>query len=147
MNLYLVVLVIGCAAILQGGLNSRLIPHLGLTYTVVLNNAVILLCSFGLLAVARWAPGLLPEAFALKPDPRVPGAWAAWPAVVGLLIVAGLPWAFSQTGALSVFILLVLVQLVAGQVWDLTVEGLPFSPWKAAGAAIAFLGVLVASKG
>jgi uncharacterized membrane protein YdcZ (DUF606 family) len=146
MNITLVALIIGVAAIVQGGMNSRLMPYMGLTHMVVLNNLVALGLSLGLWAVAKWAPQVLPEIFHLKTEARFPGLWALWPAAFGILIVAGLPYAFTLAGALTVFILLIAAQLIAGQVWDLTVEGHTLSVWKIVGGVIALFGVWVAGR-
>jgi hypothetical protein len=147
MNVTLVAIVIGFAAILQGGLNGRLMGHMGLTQVVVLNNIVALALSLILWSVARWSPNMLPAIFHLKADPRWPGLWAVAPAAFGLLIVAGLPYAFTLAGALTVFITLIAVQLVAGQLWDSLAEGMPLSGWKLLGGAIALFGVWVAGRG
>jgi len=138
-------LVVGASTVLQGGLNAWVSERWGLAATVVFNNAVILALSVGLWAAVWASPGWFPTFFADR------GAWTdvRWwwlvPAIGGLIIVGGIPWAFARLSAVQVLVGIVGAQMVCGLLWDALVMQQPV-PWmRIAGAALTLGGVVLAS--
>lgn len=141
----IVPVLVGAATVIQGGLNAIVSERWGLAATVLFNNAVIVLLSVGLWGAVYLAPSAFPDFFTDR------GAWSAFrwwwliPAVCGLIIVGGIPWAMAKLGALPVLVGIVAAQMIGGLIWDAVVAGEPVSWMRVAGAALAVGGVTLAS--
>lgn len=141
----LVPLLVGAATVLQGGLNRIVSERWGLAATVVFNNTAIVALSIALWMVVRLSPNIFPVFFNDR------GAWAdvRWwwffPAVCGVIIVAGIPWAMARLGAVPVLVGIVAAQMVVGIAWDFWVESQPITLYRVGGAALAVAGVALAS--
>jgi len=79
------------------------------------------------------------------------GAWGdlRWwwfvPALAGLIIVGGIPWAFARLGALQVVVAIVAAQVIGGLLWDALVVGEPVQWMRVGGAVLTLGGVVLAS--
>lgn len=143
---YLLPLVIGVAAVVQGGLIRQISFEWGLAGATLLNNFMMLLLSVGLFAWAKAAPGSLPEFF------RDPGGafgdfrwWYPLVGILGLCVVAGIPLAIYKIGAMTFFVAVVAAQIGAGIAWDLFVDQVPVSGTRLVGAALAAAGAVLVS--
>ena len=138
-------LLVGAATVVQGGFNRWVSEQWGLASMLVLNNLILLLLSVGLWAVVVGAPGWFPDFFADRGQWLDVRWWWAIPAVAGLIIVGGIPWAFSRLDAVVVIVGIVVAQLVGAFLWDTLVDGKPIEWLRVAGAALAIAGVVLAS--
>lgn len=141
----LVPLLVGAATVLQGGLNRMVSDKWGLAATVLFNNLVLAVISIGVWGIVRGAPTLFPTFFGDRGSWGDLRWWWIVPALCGLVIVGGIPWAISRLGALTVLVGIVAAQMVVGLVWDAWVEGQPATVLRIVGAALAVGGVALAS--
>jgi bacterial/archaeal transporter family-2 protein len=141
----IVPLLVGAATVVQGGLNRLVSDKWGLAATILFNNAVLLVISIGVWAVVAGAPGLFPAFFADRGGWGDIRWWWIIPALAGLVIVGGIPWAISRLGALAVLVGIVAAQMVVGLAWDAVMEGQPVTALRFGGAALAVAGVALAS--
>lgn len=141
----IVPVLVGASTVLQGGLNAVVSERWGLAATVLFNNAAILVMSLALWVGVWAAPSYFPAFFVDR------GAWSdvRWwwlvPALCGLVIVGGIPWAMDRLGALPVLVGIVAAQMVGSLIWDAVVYGEPIRWMRLAGAALAVAGVALAS--
>ncbi|HZH04735.1 MAG TPA: DMT family transporter [Myxococcaceae bacterium] len=143
----LIPVLVGAAAVIQAVLNRQLGQRWGLAFSVALNAAVLLVASATLLGVSRWAPARLPSFFLAPIGPRSFPLWFFLPGLLGLSIVAGLPWSIERAGAAVTFVLLIASQVVVSLVWDAAIEGRPVSWVKAAGALLVIAGAVMTTLG
>ena len=143
----LIPLILGAIGILQGGLNRQISSHIGIAQATLISNAVTVIICIAFFLIVKNYPSLFPEIFHLKAPLSTYKWWYIFPAIFGFLIVAGLPYAISEIGAVKVTILLVVAQMIISVFWDLFVEGIPFSLTKFIGLLMAFASViLITSK-
>lgn len=144
--MFLLPVLVGFAVVVQAGMNRQIADHWGLAGSVLLNSAVVLALAIVFYVLVRWRPELFPE-FLQWPDD--PGRFAWWrgfvPGVLGITIVAGLPWAFSRLGALEVILTVLVAQVVASLFWDALIEKIPAHPLRVVGAIVALAGTALAS--
>ncbi len=143
----IVPVVVGIAAVVQSGLNRQIGQRWGLAGSVALTSAVLFAAAVLLLAVSRWAPSRLPGFFNAPPGEKSFELWFLIPGLLGLVIVAGFPWAIHRAGATLTFVVAIAVQMMVSLAWDIAVEGQPFSWVKAAGAVLAIAGAGVTTLG
>lgn len=133
----------GIASVLQGGMNRQVGQQWGLAAAALFNTLVFLVAATALYLFVRTYPLCVPE---FLRDRGSPGRFAWWfvlPGLFGFLVVVGIPFAIKQIGALQVFLGLIGAQLIASMVWDIVVEQIPISVMRCAGAAMAWVGVLL----
>ncbi|MEE9382913.1 MAG: DMT family transporter [Nannocystaceae bacterium] len=146
MQLYLIIpLVLGALAVLQAALNRRILIHLGLSYTVILNATVLFLVSSAFAVLVRRFPDLFPAAFRGELATHSFRWWFLVPGCCGFFLVSGVPWTFSKVGALQVFVGIVAAQVVASALWDASIEGHPLTPARIAGGMLAVAAVALVS--
>lgn len=143
--IFVVPILVGIATVVQGALNASVSRQWGLASTVVANNTVILGLSVVLWALVRYLPGWFPEFFGDRGTWMQFEWWWAIPAICGLVIVGGIPWAMDRMGALPVMVGIVGAQMVGGLLWDWIVDGAAPSWTRIAGAGLAVAGVILAS--
>lgn len=68
--------------------------------------------------------------------------WFIFPALMGFLIVSGMPFAISELGAVKVTVGLIAAQMVTSVVWDLYVDNIELNLLKGIGIVFAFLSVV-----
>ncbi|MCB9777722.1 MAG: DMT family transporter [Alphaproteobacteria bacterium] len=143
--IWVVPLVVGTLAVIQGGLNRMLAERYGLVPVVGLNAVVfgLAIAVLGGVVVAR--PDWFPASWAPTGARWQPKLWHVVPGLCGFALVAGIPWAIGHLGAVRVFVGIVVAQVVASALWDGLVEGTPPTPLRIAGAVVAILGVVLAS--
>jgi transporter family-2 protein len=135
--IFLVSFGLGIASILQGGLNRRLGSELGMLPTTVLNNVVLLAASVLIFAIFK-APGITPYPKQFSWLYLIPG-------LLGIFLVAGIPYAISKAGAVQVFIPLIASQVFGSFIWDFLIEGKTVSVNGLLGSALAIGGAILAS--
>lgn len=141
----LIPLLVGASTVVQGGLNAIVSSRWGLAATVVFNNAIILALSVLLWGLVLVAPHWFPAFFADKGSWSDVRWWWLVPALGGLVIVGGIPWAMDRLGALPVLIGIVAAQMIGGLLWDALVLGQPIQWMRVGGASLALAGVVLAS--
>lgn len=144
---FLVPVVLGGLAVIQGVLNRRLAGGVGLASAAVINNFVLLVAGLSLFAVARWAPQVLPPLFtASNPAWKVPW-WIIIPGLCGFGLVTGLPFAISKIGASATFLLLIGAQIIASLLWDMVIEKRQVGMVQLVGALLVLAGAALTMKG
>jgi uncharacterized membrane protein YdcZ (DUF606 family) len=139
----LVPALIGVAAVVQAGLNRQIASRWGLASSVLLSSSVLLAAALSLWLFSRFAPERLPSFFNAPTESKPFAAWYWVPGLLGLLIVAGLPWAIQRAGATLTFVVTIATQMVVSLAWDGLVEGRPFAWVKVAGSALAVAGAVL----
>src|SRR4051812_44204258 len=136
---------LGFVSVLQAGLNRRIGSDWGLAGAALLNCLVLLAVAAALFLVTKAQPQALPEIFRDRGSFAHFLPWYFIPGVLGLVLVAGIPFAISELGALRVFVPLIAAQILGSILWDLKVEGLSVSFLRAAGSALALVGAVLVS--
>lgn len=136
-------LLLGAAAVIQGGINRQVMNSWGVTSAILLNNSVILFAAVLLYVAVKCWPQFFPAAF------RGGAAFSdfswhyALPGLCGLFLVAGIPLAIGKIGALNVFLGIVCGQVVGSLIWDKLAFGIPLTWPRIAGAVFALIAVLL----
>lgn len=146
MTWYLLIpLAIGAMTVLQGTLNREMSHSMGLGSAIFLNSVIVMALGAAFYALVRLSPSVLPPIFAGVPDYSRLALWMVIPGIFGFCIIAGIPWAISQLGAARVFVVIVVAQLVVSLLWDAFLGGHTVTLARGGGAALAVIGVLVAT--
>jgi transporter family-2 protein len=146
MNGYLLIpLAVGAMTVLQGTLNRQMSESMGLGSAIFLNSVVVVALGSAFYALVRAQPSWLPAIFAGSPDLSRVAWWMIVPGIFGFCIIAGIPWAISRVGAARVFVGIVVAQLVVSLLWDALVAGQPVTLARGGGAALAVVGVILAT--
>lgn len=139
---------LGFAAVLQGGLNRQISGHWGLAAAALFNAIILLVATMGLLFLTRRYPDLFPPFFHPKGALAAIRWWWIFPGLFGLALVAGIPWTISRVGAFPVFLGILGGQLTMSLAWDVLVEHHPLTMVRLIGAGLALLGAwLVGQRG
>ncbi len=137
----LIPLCLGMIGILQGGLNRQIANSIGVAQATLISNFVtVLICISFYLIVKTW-PAFFPEFFKVKAPLTTYQWWYIFPAIFGFMIVAGLPYAISEIGAIKVTILLIVAQMMTSVLWDIFVEKIPMTTMKTLGMIAAMVSV------
>lgn len=144
---FLLPFLIGVMGVLQNTMNRRYAVSMGIPMALVFNGIVLffgaLIFYFGLRFIpAKNIPGL----YQASESGFAFGWWLFIPGLLGFLIVAIAPWAIESVGATKVFIGVIVAQIFTSILWDYFVESLPVDPMRAAGAALALAGALLAAR-
>lgn len=137
----LIPLTIGAVGILQGSLNSKMSGQIGLAQSILLGNVIIVFISIAFYLWARQSPTTFPEFVQVKASLFTWKWWYIFPAIFGMTVVTGLPFAIFQLGAVKVTVFLIAAQMVASVLWDLGVEKMPMTTMKSLGMFFAALSV------
>jgi uncharacterized membrane protein YdcZ (DUF606 family) len=140
-------LVIGAVGVFQNTLNKKLSEVMSLPLALVVNNLILLACSVSLFLAVKFFPeAQLPELLRTKGNWQAGGWKILLPGIFGFFIIAVAPWAIEKAGATKVFIGIIVAQIVASILWDYFAENVPASPIRLAGALLAFLGAILATR-
>jgi bacterial/archaeal transporter family-2 protein len=124
---FVMVLLLGSAAVLQAGLNRHILEHWGILATVLLNSLVFISVSVFLYAVYFLFPALFPDSFKLSSAFTQFKWWYVLPGLFGFFLVMGLPIAISMIGATKTFIYLIIAQMLSSLIWDMFQESIPLT--------------------
>jgi uncharacterized membrane protein YdcZ (DUF606 family) len=140
----LVPVVLGMMAVAQVTLNGRVALHWGLAPAAVLNTVVALSAA---ICFALWCAYRGPSVglYRFNVDASLLRWWWFLPGLFGFSLVAGMPWAVTQIGALATFVALIGAQMVGSILWDGLVEGTALTLPRMLGAAFAVAGVALTS--
>lgn len=116
---------------------------LGVASMTLIGSLVTLIFAAILWMVVKMAPGYFPDFFHLKAPLHQIKWWYFIPGLFGMMFVAGLPFGFYKMGAANFITGLIASQMVAGVLWDLTVDNIPLTKVKLVGIALALASVLV----
>lgn len=140
---FLIPLTLGLVGILQGVLNKQIAGAIGVAHGTMLGSVVTLVLSIILYLAVKFYPQAFPEFFHVKTSLTELKLWYLIPGIFGVMIVAGLPFAFYKLGAVKVTVGLIAAQMVTSVIWDSVIENLPMNWTKALGMVLAFLSVLL----
>jgi bacterial/archaeal transporter family-2 protein len=144
MNLALLIpLGLGVFGILQGTLNKQFAQTVGIAQATFIGCIITLIASAALYFAVKASPQFFPEFFHVKVPLLTWKWWYIVPGLFGLLIVAGLPFAFAKLGAVKVTVGLIAAQMITSSLWDVFIEHIPLSWTKLLGMGFAFLSVLL----
>ena len=123
--------------------NRLVAKQWGLPKTAMLSMGVFLVLG----AVLYWATQQRPDNFdAIFTSRESYGGnrwWYAVPALCGFIVVFGLPWTIANAGALVVFTLLIVTEIVSSFAWDAIVERVPVNRFRVIGMIIVIVGAVL----
>ncbi len=134
---------IGAITVAQGGLNRKVAEAWGLSGAIFINSFIILIVAGIFLSVCVVFPQIFPSEFHLKYQSVQFKWWHAIPALCGFMIVSGIPALIPKVGASSVFLCIIIGQLIFSILWDLKIENISITPQKYLGIFVAFLGFAI----
>lgn len=139
----------GFAIVLQSGLNRMVASRLGLATSLLINGIVVLILSILLYlwgTRSETANGFAGGLFQVKGgiqsaliEPRL-----LISGICGFVIITSIPWSIMRMGAVSSIVIVVASQIAGSLIWDWSMEGLPPSSMKLAGAGLCLLGAWLA---
>jgi bacterial/archaeal transporter family-2 protein len=136
---FLIPCLLGVAAVAQAGLNRRMSANIGLAQATLANNAVLLLASVVFFVCAKNSmavPASSVSGLSGVELGKISPLMYVLPGLLGIVIVAGVPWAMAQWGATMVFIGLMASQIVGSVIWDVFVESRAVTATQLASAAL-----------
>lgn len=131
---------IGVIGLLQGALNKQIGLKIGVAQAVLINMVLTLIFSIAFYFLTLNYPKLMPEIFRIRTSISTWQWWYIWPGVLGLLIVALVPWAISEVGMVKFTIILVASQMIFSCFWDVSIENIPLSLSKVFGMFLCLVG-------
>jgi bacterial/archaeal transporter family-2 protein len=136
--------VLGIVAVIQAAINRQIALRWGLAPAAALNTGIATVVAAIFLGLAVT---IGTASFVIQPSLRLADFRWYWvlPGVFGFLLVAGIPWAVHQVGALRVFVGLVAAQMVTSLALDHFAEGIPMTTTRGAGALLAIASVFLVS--
>lgn len=134
-------LLIGCLGILQGAMNRLVSNYIGVTQASLITNLGSVTICMVFYFVVKANTQLFPAFYHIKAPLTTYKWWFAFPPIFGFLIIAGIPFAISQLGAVKVTVGLIAAQMITSVVWDMFVEGIELNTMKIIGIVFAFLSV------
>ena len=144
--IYSVPILLGIAAVVQGGLNSRIVDRLGISLMTVLNSVTLVATSAVIYGLFRLSSAPVPNDLAMPEGSPSVLWWYLIPGVLGYTLVAGIPWTIGHLGATKTFLTLIAMQLMASVIWDHFFEDSPINVTKVLGVVVAFVGALLATR-
>ena len=133
---------LGIVGILQGAINRQVATHIGVAQATLITNLVtVLICIIFYFFVKNNAQSI-PTIFQVKAPFITYKWWFIFPPLFGFFIVAGMPFAIFELGAVKVTVGLIAAQMVTSVLWDIWVEDIHLNTMKIAGIAFAFLSVI-----
>lgn len=139
---YLIPIVVGFMAVLQGGLNRKLALDWGLGAAVYLNCLVFFVLGSVFIVALKFAPHAFPTPFRIQSFLKPFEWWQLLPGIFGFCLVTGLPYAIAKLGATKVFLSFVVSQIIVSILWDIYAENIEFHWMKLTGTALCLLGIL-----
>lgn len=134
-------LLLGFLGILQGALNKTMSSTIGLTWMVLVGNAITLAVCICFFLVVKTYPTYFPDFVKIKTLSFK--WWYIVPGIFGFIFVAGMPLAFYKVGAVKTTVGLIAAQMVTSVLWDIFVDGINVSFNKGLGIAFAFASVIM----
>lgn len=143
MNLTILIpIVLGCLGILQGTINKEVSQYVGVSQAILFTNVgSIFFCTAFYFFVKHYAQHV-PEMFHIKAPLTYFRWWFIFPALMGFLIVGGMPFAISELGAVKVTVGLIAAQMLTSVVWDIWIENIELNVMKVFGIFFALLSVI-----
>jgi transporter family-2 protein len=132
---------LGIVGILQGGLNRQVSSYVGVAQATLITNLVTAVICIFLFIWAKQCNESLPAIFQIKAPLSTYKWWFIFPPIFGVLIVAGMPYAISELGAVKVTVGLIAAQMITSVCWDIFVEDINLNLMKVAGIVFAFISV------
>ncbi|MCB9072991.1 MAG: DMT family transporter [Bdellovibrionaceae bacterium] len=136
----------GIFAVTQAGMNKLIGDSWGFSSSLLLNGVVYFACNALLFAAAYSYPKWFSSEYTIQGSLGQFRLWWIAPGICGFLLVLGLAYSVLKIGAAHTFIITVTAQIVFGVVWDLAIEHRPIAMTRFAGAGLALVGALLASR-
>lgn len=133
---------LGIVGILQGAINRQVSTYIGVAQATLITNVATVFICMAFYLFAKHYSASLPPLFQLKAPITTYKWWFIFPPIFGFLIVAGMPYAISELGAVKVTVGLIAAQMVTSVLWDIFVEDINLNFMKIAGIIFAFISVV-----
>lgn len=140
---FLIPIGLGAIGVLQGGLNREISNHIGVAQATLISNILTVLICIGFYLFVKAWPQFFSEFIRVQAPLSTYKWWYVFPAIFGFLIVAGLPIAIAQIGAVKVITLLIIAQVITAVLWDFFAEGIPLSSTKVIGMVLGLISALL----
>jgi uncharacterized membrane protein YdcZ (DUF606 family) len=136
----------GVFGVAQAGINKVIGDSWGFSAALLLNGLVFLVCNVILYAAVHFYPKYFSSPYLISGTLAQFRWWWVFPGIMGFFLVMGLAYSVMSVGATQTFIISVSAQLVFGVIWDLAVEGRAVATTRLAGAGLALVGTLLATR-
>lgn len=136
----------GMLGVAQAGLNKTIGDSWGFSGSLLLNGLVFLACNVLLFGAVYFYPKYFSSFYLIQGNLSQFRFWWLAPGLCGFFLVLGLAYSVLRIGATQTFITTVAAQIVFSIIWDLIVEGRQVAMTRIAGASLAFVGALLASR-
>lgn len=141
--IYVLPAILGVIGLLQGAINKQMSIRIGVAHAVLINMVLTFVFALAFYYLTLKAPKLVPEIFRIKASLLTWEHWYVLPGILGLLIVALIPWAIAEVGMVKFTIILVAAQMIFSVVWDLYVEKIPVGIYKVIGMLFCLFGTIL----
>lgn len=136
----------GVLGVAQAGFNKVIGDSWGFSASLLLNGFVFLGCNAILFSAVHFYPKYFSSAYLIQGNLSQFRWWWITPGIFGFVLVLGLAYSVLRIGATQTFVISVAAQIVFGLLWDIGVENRQVAMTRLAGASLAFLGALLASR-
>lgn len=133
---------LGVIGILQGAINRQVSTYIGVAQATLITNVVTVFLCMALYLYTKNYAETMPSIFQIKAPLTTYKWWFIFPPIFGVLIVAGMPYAIFELGAVKVTVGLIAAQMVTSVLWDIYVEDINLNLMKIAGIVFAFISVV-----
>lgn len=145
MNLIIVPILLGAAGILQGAFNKEIAMKTGVAHATALTNTGCFILCIAFYYLVKVYPEFFPSYFRIQTSLTHYKWWYVIPPILGFMIVAGMPLAFAELGAVKSTVYLMAMMLITSALWDFFVDHLMINLYKGLGLLFAFISIIFIS--
>jgi transporter family-2 protein len=134
-------ILLGAIGILQGAINRQVSLHIGVAQATLITNLVAAFFCLIFYFFVKANAHIMPPIFQVKTSFVTYKWWYIFPPLFGFLIVAGMPYAIAELGAVKVTVGLIASQMIVSVLWDIFIEDINLNMMKVLGIIFAILSV------
>lgn len=138
-------LVLGALLVFQPTINRFVFEAHGIAKGLFINGVIIFILANILLFFTYWQKDLLPTMFYVGTSSHFRW-WHVLPGLFGFTVVLFIPLMIKQLGAFATIVSMLAGQAITSFIWDLLVEGQPFSFSRSLGLVLAIFGAYLSFR-